>query len=120
MKLPRACADGGRATLVGSAGGRLTPHDAAQLGAAFARELEKFDAGAVLPALDGLREKQRAQLAKMGVPGLGGEVRACVYARMQLTGAARGQGDAGAGGPRRRLSGEACLPRAARRIHTRE
>jgi hypothetical protein len=66
---------------VGSAGGRRTPHDAAQLGAAFARELAKFDAGAVLPALDGLREKQRAQLAKLGVPGLGGEVRLCARLR---------------------------------------
>jgi hypothetical protein len=59
-----------RALMVGSPEG-LTPHDASQLKAAFARELKDFDVRRVLPAMDGLRERQRAKLGQMGVPGVG-------------------------------------------------
>jgi hypothetical protein len=59
-----------RALMVGSPDG-LTPHDAGQLKVAFARELKDFDVRRVLPAMDGLRERQRAKLGQMGVPGVG-------------------------------------------------
>jgi hypothetical protein len=59
-----------RAKLVGSAAGLLSPFEAGQLHAAFAKELAAFDRATVLPALDGLRARQRAQLARLGVPGI--------------------------------------------------
>lgn len=50
----------------------LSPHDATQLSVLFAQELKFFDTKRVLPAMDGLRSRQKAKLAELGVPNMSG------------------------------------------------